>query len=58
MQTYEEYLATMRAYHFHPLDRATWESWQEDYRKRWCTCEHTGNPASCLIHTSRKEVKP
>ena len=28
MQTYEEYLATMRAYNFYPLTREQWEGWQ------------------------------
>ncbi len=28
MQTYTEYLATMRAYKFYPLDFATWKAWQ------------------------------
>lgn len=31
MQTYAEYLATMRAYNFQPLDRATWNDWQAYY---------------------------
>lgn len=31
MQTYEQYLATMRAYRFYPLDRETWQSWQIHY---------------------------
>lgn len=31
MKTYEEYLETMRAYHFYPNDRETWQGWQIYY---------------------------
>ena len=33
-QTYKEYLETMKAYGFHPLDRKTWEMWAEHYSGR------------------------
>lgn len=34
MQTYSEYLATMKAYNFYPLDRATWQEWQDYYASK------------------------
>lgn len=30
-QTYEEYLETMKAYHFCPLKRELWQDWQIHY---------------------------
>jgi hypothetical protein len=34
-QTYEEYLETMKAYHFYPLERELWEEWKLQYNKRF-----------------------
>ena len=31
MQTYVEYLETMKSYNFYPLDFDTWKDWQIHY---------------------------
>lgn len=31
VQTYEEYVETMKAYKHHPSDRETWQNWQIKY---------------------------
>lgn len=33
-QTYPEYLETMKAYRFSPLDYETWKSWDDFYRAK------------------------
>ena len=33
-QSYAEYLATMKAYNFNPLDRDTWQWWQDLHERR------------------------
>lgn len=35
VQTYEEYLETMKAYHFYPQDRELWAGWQKHYHGEW-----------------------
>lgn len=35
MQTYAEYLETMAAYRFAPLDEPTWQQWQVHYHGHW-----------------------
>lgn len=36
-QTYEQYLETMKAYNFYPMDRELWQDWQVHYHGSYRT---------------------
>lgn len=44
MQTYEQYLETMKAYRFHPLDRETWQLWQVHHHGHFKPSESVAPP--------------